>query len=396
LTAVQALSAQRDQAALDRISYWDSGAPPYRWIQRSVKYMEDHGVAGNRAGRLLGLLTTAMYDGTIAAWDAKYAFNRPRPSDLDPSVAAINPPASPSYPEERAVVAGAAATVLTYAFPNDSDMFRAWADEAAQSRVEAGVAFPSDTADGLTLGQQVGQKAVDWGRADGSDAVWTGTVPDQPGKWTGTNPVEPMAGTWKPWALTSGSQFRPGPRAAPDSDQIKSELAEVRDYPRTNLTNLTASFWEYYGGRAGFEFWNDQATRAIDDYHLDMNPPAAARVYATADVGFADALIACWDAKYTYWDARPAMLDPSIKTVFVTPNHPSYPSAHSCLSGTYAAILAHFFPRDTEYYQGLTAQAGEARIMGGIHLRSDVRAGEAIARGVSEVVWLRAMGPTQP
>ena len=59
---MQALAAQRDQASLDRISYWDSGAPPYRWIQRSVKYMQDHGVAGNRAGRLLALLTTAMYD----------------------------------------------------------------------------------------------------------------------------------------------------------------------------------------------------------------------------------------------------------------------------------------------------------------------------------------------
>lgn len=181
-----------------------------------------------------------------------------------------------------------------------------------------------------------------------------------------------------------------------DSDQTKSELAAVRDYPRTNLTNLTASFWEYYGGRAGFEFWNDQPTRAIDDYHLDIDPPVAARVYATADVRFADASIACWDAKYTYWEARPAMLDPSITTSFVTPNHPSYPSAHSCLSGTYASILAHFFPRDTEYYQGLAAQAGEARIMGGIHLPSDIRAGEAIARSVSEVVWLRAMGQRLP
>ena len=395
LPAVQALAAARDQASLDRIRYWDAGAPPYRWIQRSVKYMQDHGVAGNRAARLLALLTTAMYDGTIAAWDAKYAFNRLRPGDLDSSVAAIATPPSPSYPEERAVVAGAAAMVLADAFPNDADLFNAWATEAAQSRVEAGVAFPSDSADGLTLGSRVGRKAVEWGRADGSDAVWSGSVPNKSGEWTGTNPVEPLAGTWKPWTLTSGNQFRPAPRAAPDSDQLKSELAEVRDYPRTNLTNLIASFWEYYGGRAGFEFWNDQATRAIDDYHLDMDPPAAARVYATADVGFADASIACWDAKYTYWEARPAMLDPTIKTVFVTPNHPSYPSAHSCLSGTYAAILARFFPHEAEYYQGLVAQAGEARIMGGIHVRSDVRAGEAIARGVSEVVWLRAMEPGQ-
>jgi membrane-associated phospholipid phosphatase len=396
LSTVQALATQRNQPMLDRITYWDSGAPPYRWIQRGIKYMQDHATVGNRAGRLLGLMSAAMYDGTIAAWDAKYAFNRPRPGALDPSLAAIPTPGSPSYPDERAVVAGAAATVLAYAFPSDAALFTTWANEAAQSRVEAGVAYPSDTVDGLSIGQQVGQRAVDWGRADGSDAVWTGTVPTGPGKWTGSDPIEPLAGTWKPWVLTSGSQFRPGPRAAWDSDQIKTEVAEVRDYPRTNLTNLIASFWEYYGGRAVFEFWNDQATRAIDDYHLDQDPPAAARVYATADVGLADAFIACWDAKYAYWEARPAMLDPSIKTIFVTPNHPSYPSAHSCISGAYAGILARFFPRDTEYYTGLAKQAGEARIMGGIHLRSDVLAGEAIARGVADVVWLRAIGTSGP
>jgi membrane-associated phospholipid phosphatase len=396
LFTVQALASQRDRDTLDRIKYWDAGSPEYRWIQRSVKYMEDHGVVTTRAGRLLALLTVSMYDGTVAAWDAKYTFNRPRPSDSDPSVAAIASPASPSYPDERAVAAGAASTVLAYAFPADAELFNSWANEAAQSRVEAGVAYPSDTADGLTLGQQVGQKAVEWGRVDGSDAVWTGTVPNEPGKWTGTNPIEPTAGTWKPWALTSGSQFRPGPRAAPDSDEIKAEVAEVRDYPRTNLTNLTANFWEYYGGRASFEYWNDLATRAIDDYHLDMDPPAAARVYASADVAFADAVIACWDAKYTYWEARPAMLDPAIKSVFVTPNHPSYPSAHSCISGAYAGILARFFPHESDYYQSLATQAGEARIMGGIHLRSDIRAGESVARGVTESVWLRAMGPSQP
>jgi membrane-associated phospholipid phosphatase len=276
LATVQALAVERDQAMLDRIAYWDAGAPPYRWIQRSVKYMQDHGVVTGRAGRALGLLSVAMYDGTISAWDAKYAFNRARPSDLDPSLAAIAPPASPSYPDERAVAAGAASTVLAYLFPSDASVFSSWADEAAHSRVEAGVAFPSDAADGLTLGQQIGQLAVEWGRTDGSDAVWTGTVPSEPGKWTGTNPIEPLAGTWKPWALTSGSQFRPGPRAAPDSAQIKAEVAEVRDYPRTNLTNLTASFWEYYGGRASFEYWNDLATRAIADYHLDQDPPAGA------------------------------------------------------------------------------------------------------------------------
>jgi hypothetical protein len=44
----------------------------------------------------------------------------------------------------------------------------------------------------------------------------------------------------------------------------------------------------------------------------------------------------------------------------------------------------------------LAVQAGEARIMGGIHLRSDLVAGYELARNVADVVWLRAMGAPGP
>jgi hypothetical protein len=172
------------------------------------------------------------------------------------------------------------------------------------------------------------------------------------------------------------------------------ELAEVRDFPRTNLTNLTASFWEYYGGRGAFEYWNDQATRVIYDYHLDTNPPAAARVYAMADAAFADAFIACWDAKYTYWSPRPGMVDATIKSVFVTPNHPAYPSAHGCVSGAVGATLGRLFPDDATYFNGLANQAGEARIMGGIHFRTDCEVGLRIGQQVAGVVLERAGMPS--
>jgi hypothetical protein len=392
LADVQALAGQRDALALDRIGYWDAGAPGYRWTQRLVRYLEDHGIGGNRAARMMALMNVAIYDATVAAWDSKYAYNRPRPSDGVPGLAAISPPASPSYPDEYAVAAGAASTVLSDAFPADTDMFSAWANEAANSREQAGVAYASDVTAGMALGQQVGDRAVARGHADGSDAVWSGSVPTEPGKWKGTNPVEPLGGTWKPWALASGSQFRPGPPPEIGSDQMMRDLAEVRDYPRTNLTNLTANFWEYYGGRAGFEFWNDQASRAIYEHHLEGNAPAAARVYATTDAAFADAVIACWDAKYTYWAPRPAMVDQSITTVFVTPNHPSYPSAHSCISTSVATVLGHLFPSDAGRFSDLAVQAGEARIMGGIHFRTDINVGTRLGQQVGEVVWTKASG----
>jgi hypothetical protein len=391
LAELETLEALRDAATLDRITYWDAGAPPYRWAERAVKYTQSKGVLGQRAGRMLALLNVAISDATIAAWDSKYTHLRVRPSERSPALAtAIAPPRSPTYPDERAAAAGAAATVLAYVFPADTALFASLADEAARTRLEAGVAYPSDVAAGLELGRAVGERAVAWGRADGSDAAWTGSVPTEPGHWSGTNPIEPTGGIWTPWALASPSQFRPGPPPALDSEQMARELAEVKQYARTNLTNLTASYWEYYGGRANFEFWNEQAGKKLFEYQLDANPPRAARVYALMDIAYADAHIACWDAKYAYWAPRPHMVDPTLTTVFTTPNHPSYPSAHSCISGAAGALLGRLFPRDAAYFQGLTDEVGEARIMGGIHFRNDCDVGLTLGRQVADQVWSSA------
>jgi hypothetical protein len=300
LVELHELAAHRDRPALDRINYWNASAPSYRWTQRAVTHTQIRGVLGNRAIRMLALMNVAIYDATIAAWDTKYAYNRPRPSDSQPGLAAISTPASPSYPDEHAVAAGAASTVLAYIYPADAEMFAAWATEAARSRLEAGVAYPSDVSAGLDLGRQVGERAVAWARSDGSDAVWSGSVPTEPGKWNGSNPVEPLGGTWATWTLGDASQFRPAPPPALDSEPMARDLAEVKNFPRTNLTNLIASFWEYYGGRGVFEFWNDEASRAIFEHHFHDNPPRAAQIYAASNIALHDSMVACWDAKYTY------------------------------------------------------------------------------------------------
>jgi membrane-associated phospholipid phosphatase len=394
LAELEVLAAGRDAAALDRISYWDAGAPGYRWNELAIRHTQSKGVLGNRAARMLALLNVAIYDATVAAWDTKDAYARPRPAEFQRGFATALPtPASPAYPAEHAVTAGAAATVLGYLFPADAALFDGWAEEAGRSRLLAGTDYPSDVAAGLELGRQVGAVVVAWGRADGADARWAGSVPTGPGLWTGTNPIEPLAGTWKAWTLASNSQFRPGPRAAYDSEQLRRELDEVKNYPRTNLTNLTANYWEYYGGRAGYEYWNTQAAKKIVEYRIDVDPPRAARVYALEAVAHHDAHIACWDAKYAYWAARPAMLDPAITTLFVTPNHPSYPSAHGCLAAAAGGVLAALFPREAGYFDALIAEVSEARIAGGIHVRSDQVAGEAIGRAVAAQVLSRNPGP---
>jgi membrane-associated phospholipid phosphatase len=251
--------------------------------------------------------------------------------------------------------------------------------------------YPSDVQAGLDLGRQIGTMAVERARHDGSDAVWDGKIPTGPGYWTGKDPIQPTCGSWQPWVLSSGKDFRPPPPPAYNSPEKAADLAEIKGFARTPLTNNVAFYWQYAAaGYNGHQYWYEQTTQKISQYRLDADPPLAARAYALAMVTFYDALVACWDGKYAYWAIRPFQLDPDVKTLFPTPNHPSYPAAHASLSTATATTLGYRFPSDAQHFAALAQQAGESRIWAGIHYRSDVTAGAALGRAVAQKVIARA------
>jgi membrane-associated phospholipid phosphatase len=392
LEELRGLAARRD-AALDRIAYWDAGSGPYRWNEIAIEHTNVKNNLGNNfGGRALALVNVAIYDAVVAAWDSKYAHNRPRPSELDPSLpTAVDVPRSPSYPCEHAVAAGAASAVLGYLFPTEAPALDALAEEAAQSRVLAGVQYPSDARAGLDLGRAVAARVIEYAGADNSDARWEGAVPTGPGLWTGTNPGGVAEATWKPWVLSSPDQLRLPPPPAPDSEQRAAELAEVKNFERTPRTTGLALMWQFgvYGGPNVHVLWNRLVSQKLFEERLDDNPPRAARAYAMQAVALMDAYIASQDSKFAYWVARPNQFDPSITTLFPTPNHPSYPSNATVFNGTTAAVLAHLFPRDAQLFQGMANQAAESRIWAGIHFRSDIEGGQAQARGVADLVIAR-------
>jgi membrane-associated phospholipid phosphatase len=398
LDQVRAMADQRDALALDQIAFWDTGAPSYRWNELAVTESLKHNLNSNYATRVLALMHVALSDAMVATWDAKYAYQRPRPSDVDPSlVTTLTTPASPSYPSEHAAAAAAASAVLAYVFPDDAQLFASKADEVNRSRVIAGVQYPSDMVAGQELGQAVASQVIDWAKHDGSDAKWTGSVPTEPGHWTGTNPILPTAGTWKTWALTSGNELRPGPPPAYDSPEEAAELAVLKDFPRTPKTNADAFFWEYgSGGTRNYWFWNEQTNKKILEYRLDTDPPRAARAYALESIAAYDSGVACFDAKYAYWAIRPFQLDPAFKSLFPTPNHPSYPAAHGCFSSAAAAALSYLFPRDAQTLNALAEEAGQSRIWAGIHFPADVRVGLALGRGVAQKAIELAQGDDFP
>lgn len=391
LAELRRLVTTRDAASREVVAYWDTGPPAYRWNQLAVAALLDEGAYTHAAARSLALLHVALHDATVAAWDAKYAYRRPRPSAVDrrlETAVAVAP--TPSYPAEHAVAAGAASEVLGYLHPDRAPLYRERAAEAARSRVLAGANYPSDVAAGLMLGREVARRVIERGRSDGSAATWTGRAPVEPGRWSGENPVLPQAAQWRAWTLSRPDELRPPP--PPDSAHLALEMEEVRTVERTPQRTAAALFWEYAaGGTRSFQFWNERLGRALLEHRLDQNAPRAARAYALMNVALYDAAVACWDAKYAYWAIRPVQLDARVRPLFATPNHPSYPSGHSCFGAAAAAVLAHLFPRDAAAFEALASEASESRLWAGIHFRSDLDAGRALGHAVGSRV-IRGFG----
>lgn len=390
---LRSLAKRRDAAALERIYYWDFSSPAYRWNEMltDTAAPQNFGAGGGLGIRAFAMLNVAIHDALIAAWDSKYAHNRRRPGELDPKLASALPASrSPSYPCEYSVAAGAGSAVLAHLFPGEAKRFAEAAEEAARSRVVAGVVYPSDTRAGLDLGRAVASRVIEYLKLDGKK--WEGTVPVGPGLWIGSNPGGVGDVGWKLFVLSSASQFRPGPPPAPDSPERAAEIAEVKNFKRTPLTNSKVFYWQFgqYGGPGLLHRLSDEVGRRLAELGLDRNAPRAARAYALVHVANYDGWIASQDAKFHYWTARPSQFDPTITTVVPNPNFPTYVSNAATLGMAPGLVLGHLFPREAARYRGWVQEFGESRFWAGIHFRSDIDAGFAIGRAVGQKVIERA------
>jgi membrane-associated phospholipid phosphatase len=387
LDQVRATAAARDAAAWADITYWSAGAPSYRWMQIAWQEITSRNLAPTLNTRAMALVAVAMYDATIAAWDSKYAYNRPRPSDFDSTIAVAGIAArTPGYPSEYAATAAAASAVLSYLFPDSTDRYAALAVRASNSRLAAAAEFPTDSIAGMQLGQNVAQAVIAYASADGSTAAFSGSFPPSPGKWSSNAPVTPLAGTWQPWVMSSGSQFRPQAPPASDSDDGAALVATVKNLNRTTAVSHTAWFWQ-----PSFTTpWLDTLYQKHFEYGLDGNAPRAARMFALTMIGQHDATLACWDAKYTYLEPRPSMVDSTIVTLFPNPQHPGYPSGHACASAGMAAVLGYLFPAEAQVFADRAQEAGTSTFDAGIHNQLDVSAGLALGQWVGQAVVARA------
>ncbi len=350
-----------------------------------------------RSARILSLVNVAMYDGMVAAWNAKYAYDRHAPAVVDHRVHPLVDIAGvPSYPSEHAAAAAAAASVLSFLFPfEDTLAFHALAHDAGESRILAGVAYRSDVDAGYAIGRAVAMRIIARASVDGSDTPWGSIFPTEQYSWQPTPPkrvgvpFDPMAGIWRTWVISSGSAFRPEPPPLPGSARFAADLAELQrlSTSRTTAQADTARYWATEAPSSRWEvFMEDEIAR-----HR-LGPMHAARALALASVSMNDALIACWDAKFHYWLERPITADTTIRTAFSTPPFPSYPSGHSTQSAAAAEVFAYLFPDMAQYYHAKAEEASRSRVLAGIHYRFDIEAGEALGAKVGQaaVAWARA------
>lgn len=346
----------------------------------------------------------------LAIYDAVNAIEGV-PFESYASVPSVDRPAS-----AEAAAAAAAHDVLVALFPaQEADLDAKYAASLA--------ALPDDIArvNGISVGQQAAIAILNARATDGRDAAVIYVPGSGPGVWVPTPPAflaaqAPETRFVQPFLMNSPSQFRPEGTFSLDSEDWARDYNEIKALGSAVGSSRTAEQTDIA------RFWSDnpplqwnRAWRALS-VAKGLGLADNARYFAMLASASADALIACWDAKffYNFWrpvtairagdsDGNPETTpDSAWIGLVVTPNHPEYPAAHGCFSGASTETLNYFFGTDDVAFwidsnvAGLTnpvrtyfrlsdalAEVAEARIYGGMHYRNSTRIGANMGKQVS-------------
>src|SRR2546425_1901896 len=383
-------TAQRLSAGRAAGLPFTEGLASPEWQEMARTFIMQSPLSRNAAAttRVYAYLSMAQYDAVVGAEDAiggDESETEPAPGN------GLGRGGRSRLEADRGAVAGASAAVLTYFDPAEAQRF----EDKLQEQANAGPGQPHpDFVRGEAVGRQVGAEAIARAMTDGFDLPWTGTVPVGPGLWfSSAKPPQPPLNAqlpgMRPFFLTSADQCRPAPPPAFGSPAYLAALAEVRSISDTRTAEQVgiALFWAKGAGTSSISgFWNVLASGWIEESGLRERE--ATHVFALLDAAMMDVAIGCFDAKLTYWFIRPPQADPAIKLIpaIGLPNHPSYPSAHSCFSGAAVGMLSEFFPAKADSLNAMVDQAGLARIYAGIHYRFDVDEGQQLGRRVARFV----------
>lgn len=351
--------------------------PASAWAERELRAIAAESSTPPRAARNLMLLGTAMNDALAVGAHARAA-------GLEVS--------------DEALVAEAAARVLTASHPMLADGFRADADLAAWAGYWGGRADVAEVLRGRLLGAAVADAVLAWAAADGADALAPNVAlpAAEPGVWQPTPPQhdlpqEPAWGRVRTVAVGDPASLRAPQPPAWDSPEMAAQLQAFRT-AQAGLNDegrAEALYWAAGMGTVTLPgMWLQIARELVLREGLPLRE--AATIYAALGVALHDAAVACWETKYHYWLARPIQamepIDSAWEPLLQTPPHPSYPSDHASFSGAAAAVLGVAFPEDAAELARQAEAASRSQVLGGIHWPIDGQAGLEQGRLVAERV----------
>ena len=381
-----------------------SGAIVVDWNKQLVKIVNTPGAqpATIHPTRSFAILHVAIYDAVISITDRgePYLLSLDAPTRARPDVAA----------------AKAGHDVLLALYP----AWQASLDEQLADELASVPNGPSKL-EGIAVGHLAATLALASRANDGSSAaqpvIPAGTEPSQyrPAPPAFTPPVFTQWPGVTPFVLRSADQFRPPAPPAVTStvygqalDEVKF-LGEKTSTARTADQTVIARFWP----GPIWVTWNEIAEKSALAHHTDL--ARTAQLFALLALSFADTTIAFYDAKYHFLIWRPitgireggfgtpaAAGDSTWTPLLGTAPDPSYPGAHSAISGAGATVLAHFFGdrdsisvtsdvlpgvvRNFDSYSAAATEAGLSRIYGGVHTRIDHVAGLELGIDVADFV----------
>jgi hypothetical protein len=138
---------------------WHSFDRAYPWWYRHIStrlFEQDRTANIPQATLIYTTLAVTYHDTIVACFNSKYSYWRIRPPQLDKEIVNLFPiPNHPSYPAAHSCASTAAAMVISDFFPADAEMIQAAAHEAGDSRIWAGIHYPSDRDAGEALGKAV-------------------------------------------------------------------------------------------------------------------------------------------------------------------------------------------------------------------------------------------------
>ncbi len=299
--------------------------------------------------------------------------------------------------------------------------------DAAYQAVLSGIPEGPARISGTEVGEKAAAAVLAYCSNDGATAPNTYRPQTAPGVYVQTAmPALPQWGQRRPWILSRGDQFRPGPPPRLSSEVYAKDYNEIKalggktSVARTQEQTDTAHFWEVTGSGG---YWPIVRSVALGATGRDVSDNAL--LFAAVAMALDDAIIATWDAKYTYNFWRPLTairngdIDGNAATdreaawmpLIDTPPHPEYPCAHCVAAGAIAAVLEavigggpvpwlaspsptlpgviHRWARTAD----LVTEVEMARILDGVHFRNSAEVGAVLGRKVGDLVVASFLKP---